>query len=159
LKILILKRISGETESHTAQEEVFRQIAEQANKDPTREMVDAINKKIALNALNAYGSNVLPRHASAHEKRHLETTYNKDFVNPRPELIAQPKSEAQMKKEFEKTTVDNSFAFRKMQSQFTDLDAPKREGINTFYVQHGEYPNQVVKNQFHARNHNTIFNA
>jgi hypothetical protein len=44
-----------------------------------------------------------------------------------------------------------------MISQFSDIDAPKREGINTFHVQHGEYPNQKLKHQFMAKNQNKIF--
>jgi hypothetical protein len=54
-------------------------------------------------------------------------------------------------------TVDNSFAFRRMVSQFSDIDAPKREGINTFHVQHGEYPNQKMKNDIYGRMQNKIF--
>lgn len=34
-----------------------------------------------------------------------------------------------------------------MISQFSDLDAPRREGINTFHVQTGVYPNQHMKQQ------------
>ena len=44
-----------------------------------------------------------------------------------------------------------------MVSQFTDIDGPKRSGINTFHVQHGEYPNQKIKNEFNSRNQNKIF--
>ena len=53
--------------------------------------------------------------------------------------------------------MDNSFAFRKMISQFTDLDAPKRENINTFCIQTGDYGNQQAKDTFNARNKNTLF--
>jgi hypothetical protein len=35
-----------------------------------------------------------------------------------------------------------------MVSQFSDIDSPKREGINTFHVQHGQYPNQNLKNEY-----------
>ena len=44
-----------------------------------------------------------------------------------------------------------------MVSQFSDIDAPKREGINTFHVQHGEYPNQKMKNDIYGRMQNKIF--
>jgi hypothetical protein len=122
-------------------------------------MINMENKRLANAAIDAYGPSLLARHTHGHEKRHLESTYVHDYVNQRPELIAQPKSEEEQKREFESTTVNNSFAFRKMVSQFTDLDGPKREGINTFHIQHGEYPNQVVKNQFRAKNQNNLFNA
>lgn len=144
-----------------SQEQVFQTIKESEGKNPNIDMVQMSNKELAKLPIEAYGSkldNVLPRHTAYHEKQHLETTYVKDYVNHHPEYITCPKSEKQMKSEFEKA-VDNSFCFRRMQSQFTDQDSPKRAGINTFHVQHGEYPNQVMKNQFHARTANNLFNS
>ena len=55
--------------------------------------------------------------------------------------------------------MDNSFCFRRMISQFSDIDGPKRAGINTFHVQHGEYPNQQMKTEFHAKSKNKIFDS
>ena len=55
--------------------------------------------------------------------------------------------------------MDNSFAFRRMVSQFSDIDAPKRAGINTFHVQHGEYPNQKIKYEYQARTKNKLFDS
>ena len=118
---------------------------------------DLVISRLAKEVYDAYGSLVMSRHTAPHEKRHLETTYIKDYVNHNPHLIGAPKSQEKLKKEFELSEVDNSFAFRKMQSQFTDLDSPKRTGINTFHVQHGEYPNQVIKNQINFRIQNNIF--
>lgn len=61
-----------------------------------------------------------------------------------------------LKKEFE-STVDNSWSHRRQVSQFSDIDGPKRTGINTFHIQHGEYPNQVMKHKMHASQNNNIF--
>ena len=44
-----------------------------------------------------------------------------------------------------------------MVSQFSDIDSPKREGINTFHVQHGQYPNQNLKNEYKIRMQNKLF--
>lgn len=44
-----------------------------------------------------------------------------------------------------------------MVSQFSDIDSHKRSGINTFHVQHGEYPNQVIRKQLNAQKDNNIF--
>ena len=43
-----------------------------------------------------------------------------------------------------------------MISQFSDIDGPKRDGINTFHVQHGTYPNQEMKHEFHNRTKNKL---
>lgn len=58
-----------------------------------------------------------------------------------------------------KTSLDNSTIFRRTISQFSDLDAPKRDGINTFHVQHGDYPNQVLKRQFFEKYNNKLFTS
>ncbi len=61
-----------------------------------------------------------------------------------------------IKTEFD-LTVDNSFGYRRMVSQFSDIDAPKREGINTFHIQHGLYPNQTLRRQLDSQKSNNIF--
>ena len=53
--------------------------------------------------------------------------------------------------------VDNSWGYRKMVSHFSDIDGPKRAGINTFHIQHGEYPNLNVKQKLLANQLNNIF--
>lgn len=64
----------------------------------------------------------------------------------------------QINNEFQ-TSLDNSMQFRRMISQFSDIDAPKREGINTFHVQHGQYPNQEMKKQFLDKYNNNLFSS
>lgn len=44
-----------------------------------------------------------------------------------------------------------------MVSQFSDIDSSKRAGINTFHVQHGLYPNQVIRKQLNDQRDNNIF--
>lgn len=97
----------------------------------------------------------LPKHVEGHDKHHLETTYVKDYVHPYPELIGQKSTKA-VNHEFQ-NKLDNSMQFRRMISQFSDIDAPKREGINTYHVQHGEYPNQEMKRQFMEKYNNKLF--
>jgi len=53
--------------------------------------------------------------------------------------------------------VDNSFGYRRMVSQFSDIDGPKRTGINTFHIQHGIYPNQTIRKQLNDQRDNNIF--
>ncbi|RNA15264.1 hypothetical protein BpHYR1_012983 [Brachionus plicatilis] len=148
------EKISDVTETRYKHEEALRLLEEMRNIDPKRDMVDMNNKDRLLENFDP-NSSALPKHQPGHNKHHLETTYKKDFLNPNPELEG-VKSQKAQKIEFE-NSVDNSFTFRRMVSQFSDIDAPKRAGINTFHVQHGQYPNQVIKHHFLAKNQNNIF--
>lgn len=153
--------VSSETETRCRHEETLR-LKEfgLANQDPHRQMVDESNQHRLNKALSAYApshpkNDVTPTHAKGHDKHHFETTYNKDYELHHPELVHLKSTKAQ-RAEFQAAT-DNSFAFRRQQSQFSDIDGPKRTGINTFHVQHGEYPNQKMKHELNARSASQIF--
>lgn len=153
-------RNSLETETRFKHEEALRLKAEEdvANElDTVKEMVDMQNKArldINLNNYDNLKDSVL-MHQEGYNKHHLETTYNKDFEHPNPEMIDY-KDEKMLKREFE-NSVDNSWCYRRQVSQFSDIDAPKRTGVNTFHIQTGEYPNQVMKHKIHASQSNNIF--
>ena len=54
----------------------------------TKPMIDMDNKD-RLNARLSANNNIkqaLPAHIEGHNKFHSETTYNRDFANPNPEL-------------------------------------------------------------------------
>lgn len=151
---------SNETETRFKLEETLRIMAQEAkSRDMPKKMIDEQNKERLEANLEAYANlnQATPAHKSGHDKFHSETTYHKDYVHPYPELLNQ-KSELTKNKEFE-NSVDNSFCFRRMISQFSDIDSAKRDGINTFHVQHGEYPNQHVKAEFQQRTKNNLFNT
>ncbi len=85
-------RNSLETETRAMQEEALRLKAEEdeANQRETvKEMVDMQNKGRLDANLASYGNlkDSLLMHQEGHDKHHLETTYNKDFEHPNPEMI------------------------------------------------------------------------
>jgi len=159
-KSLATDEILTDTETRVAHEEA---LALKQEEDSTKElvatklMIDKTNQASIDAALNCYGNlkAATHMHKPGHRQHHLETTYNKDFVHPRPEMMHK-KSEKMAQTEFI-NTVDNSWGYRRMVSQFGDIDGPKRAGINTWHIQHGEYPNQNLRHQLDARRSNNIF--
>ena len=79
---------------------------------------------------------VLPRHNPEHDKLHLETTHRADYTPPYPYT---PNQEQLL--EFE----DNSGAYRKCHSQFTDTADYRRSGKNTWQDESGTYANTPDK--------------
>lgn len=151
---------SAETETKFKHQEALRlkQLEDEADRlDTVKEMVDEKNKTRLNQNLDTYGNleNSINQHKKDHDQQHLETTYNKDFAHPDPVMLHQ-KSEKMIQRDFQ-DTVDNSWCYRRQVSQFSDIDGPKRTGVNTYHVQHGEYPNQVVKHKMHASQDNQIF--
>ena len=55
----------------------------------TKLMIDKTNQAAIDAALNCYGNlkAATHMHKPGHRQHHLETTYNKDFDHPRPELM------------------------------------------------------------------------
>lgn len=151
---------SHDTETKYKHEEALRLKADEdfADKhDTVKEMVDMHNKGRLDAQLNNYDNlkDAVLMHKEDHNQHHTETTYNKDFAHPNPELTNH-KCEKMMKQEFE-NRVDNSWCYRRQVSQFSDIDGPKHTGINTFHIQHGEYPNQVMKHKMLRNQSNNIF--
>lgn len=151
---------SLETETRSQYEETLRLKKAQelaGEQDTVKEMVDATNKSRLDRNMDGYGNlaESCLMHKKGHDQHHVETTYTNDFAHPAPEYVNH-KDEKMIKREFQES-VDNSFAYRRQISQFSDIDGAKRTGINTYHVQHGEYPNQVVKHKIHASQNNNIF--
>jgi hypothetical protein len=148
-----------ETESHCKQDEALKLNDEwkENEKRLVKPMIDQHNADRLAANLDNYDSlkRAIGTHKLGHDQHHLETTYICDYVHPYPEKQNE-KSEKAKNAEFE-ASVDNSWAYRRMQSQFSDIDAPKREGINTFHVQHGIYPNQEFQSKVSIRNKSQIF--
>lgn len=151
---------SHDTETKFKHEEALRLKAEEdkADADDTvKEMVDMQNKGRLDANLDMYGNlkDSVLMHQEGHNQHHVETTYNKDYAHPDPEMINH-KCPKMIQREFQ-NTVDNSWSFRRQISQFSDIDGPKHTGVNTYHIQHGEYPNQVMKHKMHASQNNNIF--
>jgi len=151
---------SNDTETkfkHQEALELKEEMAEADKIDTVNEMVDMENKGRLDANLDIYGN--LKDSALIHKKgfnqHHLETTYKTDYEHSMPELVNH-KCDKMIKKEFE-NLLDNSWSHRRQVSQFSDIDGPKRTGINTFHVQHGEYPNQIMNHKMHACQNNHIF--
>uniref|UniRef100_A0A0B6Z507 Uncharacterized protein n=1 Tax=Arion vulgaris TaxID=1028688 RepID=A0A0B6Z507_9EUPU len=89
----------------------------------------------------AFGS-VLPYHNAEHNKFHLDTTYNLDYIPPYPFTRQNDKTEDE-NKNFE----DKAVAYRKMKSQFTDTVDYRRNGWNTWQDESGIYANSQYKAQ------------
>ncbi|XP_077991181.1 cilia- and flagella-associated protein 95-like [Glandiceps talaboti] len=83
-------------------------------------------------------SAVLPRHYPEHDKRHLETTNRVDYKPPYPYTPAEEKPA---------DFPDNSNAYRKCHSQFTDTADHRRYGRNTWQDETGLYANSRVKHE------------
>ncbi len=78
-----------DTETRSRQQEVFRLIDEGKDVDfLTKQMVDMKNKDRLNDRIDSYNNikDSLPSHKEGHNKFHLETTYNKDYTSPFPEL-------------------------------------------------------------------------
>ena len=88
---------------------------------------------------HGFGS-ILPRHHVDHNKRYLGTTYGIDYKDIYP--YKEKKIEADPGKE-----TDQSFAYRKCRSQFTDIDGYRREGRNTWLDESGQYANREIKEE------------
>ncbi|CAH1774853.1 unnamed protein product [Owenia fusiformis] len=84
-----------------------------------------------------FGS-ILPRHHAEHNKRHLQTTNKADFKPPFPYTPAEEKP---------LDFPDNSVAYRKCHSQFTDTSDYRRPGRNTWQDESGLYSNSHYKEQ------------
>ena len=91
LNALWFKAVSSVTETRYKHEEALRLLEEGKNKDSSKQMIDELNKQRLEANLEAYGNLVqsTPSHIKDHDKRHLETTYNKDYYHPYPELLNQ----------------------------------------------------------------------
>ncbi|CAF3137159.1 unnamed protein product [Rotaria socialis] len=121
-----------------------------------RKMIDRSNINVANAALDGLLNrvdpqlkrNVLPsRNSAEHEQAKLETTYHADFPPPFPYEMKTVAHSDYADKSYPKYP-DKSWAYRKMVSHFTDLDKPKRTGINTFHVQHAQYENEQLRRDF-----------
>ncbi|XP_072263149.1 cilia- and flagella-associated protein 95 isoform X2 [Pyxicephalus adspersus] len=78
---------------------------------------------------------VLPHHSQDHKKIHLDTTYIRDYVAPYPYTTTLKVQEVP----------DNSAAYKKCHSQFTDTADYRRHGRNTWQDESGLYANRQIK--------------
>ena len=86
------------------------------------------------------------RNPSEQGKIELETTYHADFPPPYPyEMKTVAHSAFDGTADTSATDRNKSWGHRKMISHFSDLDQPKRDGINTFHVQHAQYENEHIR--------------
>lgn len=99
-----------------------------------------------LNRADPQSTNkILPsRNPAEYEPTKLETTYHADFPPPYPYEMKTVAHSEYANKSYPKYP-DKSWGYRKMISHFADLDQPKRNGINTFHVQHSQYENEQVR--------------
>lgn len=81
---------------------------------------------------------VLPKHPPDYNKRYLETTHLVDFQPPYP-----------YESKTKQFIPDNSAAFKKCISQFTDQDNHRRSGQNTWHDESGLYGNRIIKAQLY----------
>ncbi|CAK8672261.1 unnamed protein product [Clavelina lepadiformis] len=102
----------------------------------------SISRTIPSAPARGFGA-VLPRHHPDHDKLHLETTQRADFTAPYPFTPAPEKL-----LEFQ----DNSAAYRKCHSQFTDTVDYRRWGKNTWRDESGIYANMPDKRRVFQRN-------
>eukprot|EP00112_Aurelia_sp_Birch-Aquarium-sp1_P022312 Seg6251.1 transcript_id=Seg6251.1/GoldUCD/mRNA.D3Y31 product="Protein C9orf135" protein_id=Seg6251.1/GoldUCD/D3Y31 len=77
---------------------------------------------------------VLPRHPKDYNKRYLDTTYYTDYKYP-----------YQYKPYVQPPDKDNSAAYKKCHSQFTDTADYRRSGLNTWQDESGHYANTEAK--------------
>ena len=82
---------------------------------------------------------VLPRHNPDFNKFHLETTHKADFTPPNPDYVPVPEKLPDFP--------DQSAAYRKCNSQFTDTSDYRRPGRNTWQDESGLYSNTHYKRQ------------
>lgn len=98
-----------------------------------------VDKKSYRNCNMREGSaaeSVLPKHPPGYDQMHLESTHRTDYQPPYPFTSQPPKPVA-----------DNTAAYRKCVSQFTDVDTWKRDGRNTFHDESGVYANETAKRE------------
>lgn len=86
---------------------------------------------------HGYGA-VLPRHHPDYNKYYLDTTYESDFKPPYP---YEPSSGKPVE------VPDNSLAYKKCHSQFTDTTDYRRPGRNTWADESGIYANTHFKRE------------
>jgi len=86
----------------------------------------------------SFGS-ILPRHPIDHNKRYLDTTYKVDYKDMYPDKVKCTQTLVEEK--------DNSSAYKKCHSQFTDIDDYRREGRNTWQNETGQYANSGIKHE------------
>ncbi|CAF1203875.1 unnamed protein product [Rotaria sp. Silwood1] len=135
------------------QEQPFRERPWYVEQEYPRKMIDRSNIDVANAALDGLLNradpqskhNVLPsRNPAEHEQANLASTYQADFPPPFPYEMKTVAHSEYADKSYPKYP-DKSWAYRKMVSHFTDLDKPKRNGINTFHVQHAQYENEQLR--------------
>jgi len=94
--------------------------------------------KINLERELKLSDKVLPRHPPEHGKRYMNTTYGIDYTEPYPYA---PREENQ---DLDGSN-DNSSAYKKCHSQFTDTADYRRSGKNTWQDESGIYANHDAK--------------
>ncbi|XP_072170244.1 cilia- and flagella-associated protein 95-like [Diadema setosum] len=136
------------TQYHLEQANLKKDFEEQ---EPRKPMVDVatishINLERDTGKPKTGFGSVLPRHNPEHDKRHLETTNRADYKPPYPytPVPEQPPD-----------FPDNSNAYRKCHSQFTDTADYRRFGRNTFQDESGIYANTQLKRDTYLQT-NTI---
>ncbi|CAF1322747.1 unnamed protein product [Adineta steineri] len=143
------------TTTKDQQEQPFRERPWYTEQEYPRKMIDQYNINVANASLNGLllkadpqlSGKVLPtRTSSMHESATLETTYHADYLPPYPYEMKTVTHSEYSDKSYPKYP-DKSWGHRRMVSHFTDLDQPKRSGINTFHVQHAQYENEQLRRE------------
>lgn len=136
------------TTSHEQMEQVVKFKSDFETRETRRQMVDmdtfnSISYKRDTGAPERGFGSVLPQHPPDHGKRYLDTTYRVDYESPypyEPQKTHPPEP-------------DQSAAWRKCHSQFTDVDDYRRHGPNTWHNESGVYANTALRTDvFKPRN-------
>ncbi|CAF0733396.1 unnamed protein product [Didymodactylos carnosus] len=162
MQIATYKRLQNTTSNETGlpksttqdqQEEPYIKRPWYMEEQHPRPMIDHANMNVANAALDSLTNRthskyqkLLPRHPSDFGKPSFDTTYGSDFIPPYPYHMKTSDHSEYANKSYP-TYPDKSWGYRKMISQFTDVDQPRRSGINTFHIQHGSYENREMRRE------------
>ncbi|CAF1134053.1 unnamed protein product [Adineta ricciae] len=137
------------------QEQPFLERPWYVEQEYPRKMIDQANVNFANATLSGLlqrsdsqvtGKVLPPRNPPMHGSGSLESTYHADYCPPYPYEMKTVAHSDYADKSYPKYP-DKSWGHRKMISHFTDLDQPKRSGINTFHVQHAQYENEQMRRE------------
>ncbi|KAK3090912.1 hypothetical protein FSP39_015675 [Pinctada imbricata] len=128
-------------QDHAEQTNLKTDFQEQEVRKPmiTMDNIDSVKLDRDLGTPQRGFGAVLPRHNPEYNRFHLETTHRADFTPPDPDFKPVPECPPDFP--------DQSAAYRKCHSQFTDTADYRRPGRNTWQDESGVYANTHYKRQ------------
>merc|ERR1712141_366614 len=122
--------------AHMEQIKLKHRFQEQVRTHPMVNL-SSFNKVDLDRDLKSTGNGVLPRHPPEHGKRYMDTIYKTDYIEPYPYTSREQNQDPEIP--------DNSAAYKKCHSQFTDTADYRRYGQNTWQDETGIYANLDAK--------------